>query len=159
MKLQRYLCMGLMLLLPVASAFAADALQDPDISVNPVTLQFPITTMGTSSTPALFTITNNSGSPLSLGTWPWTLAGVNSGEFTLGTTDCGVSINAGASCTVAVSFSPDVATGKGTKSATLLIPYGSGKILTAFLTNNTSPVVEAQRRLPAVLADVSILTP
>lgn len=154
MKLQRYLGMGLMLLLSAAPAFAVDAVQDPDISVTPVVIQFPITTLGTSSTPAIFTITNNSGSALSLGSR--SLSGVNPTEFTLGTTDCGAFLAAGASCTVAASFSPNATTGKGTKSAALLIPYGSGKTLTAFLTNGTSPAVEAQRRMPAVLADVVI---
>lgn len=155
MKLQRYLAMGLMLLISATPAFAVDAVQDPDISVTPVVIQFPITTLGTSSTPALFTITNHSASALSLGTL--SLSGVNPTEFTLGTTDCSASLGALASCTVAVSFSPSSGTaGKGTKSAALLIPYGSGKSLTAFLTNGTSPAVEAQRRMPAVLADVSI---
>jgi hypothetical protein len=79
-----------------------------------------------------------------------TLGGVNPAEFVLGATTCGATLAPAASCTVEVSFKP---ISKGTKNAILQIPYGSGKTLTAFVTNYTSKRVEAQRRLPPVLAN------
>lgn len=143
----------LMLLFPAATALAADAIQDLVISVNPVVLQFPITTLGAGSAPSLFTITNKGGAAISLGAR--TLGGVNASEFAMGSTTCGAFLTAGSSCTVEVSFRPST---KGTKSGTLEIQTGSAvtPVLTAFLTNSTSATVEAQRRMPAVLAALAI---
>lgn len=152
MKLQHCLGVGLlMLLLPTAAALAADAVQDPDISVHQVVQQFPPTILGSSSNPIPFIITNHGAAVLPLG--PIALGGVNPAEFTLGATTCTATLAPAASCTVEVSFKP---VSKGTKNATLQISYGSGKILTAFVTNYTSKLVEAQRRLPPVLADTTI---
>ena len=136
---------------PVAPAYAADAVQDPDISLNRVAQQFPPTLLGNSSNPIPFIITNRGTSTLSLGTIA--LGGVNPSEFSLGTTSCAATLAAGASCSIDVTFTP---LSKGTKNATVLIPYGSGKTLTAFVTSYTSPQVEARHRLPPVLADSSI---
>ena len=151
MKFRHVLGTGFFTLLLPLAALAADALQDPDISVNPVVVQFPATQLGGSSNPVSFIITNHSASTLSLGSM--TLLGVNPAEFTLGTSTCSATLAPAASCSVEVSFSP---VSKGTRSATMQIPYGSGKTLTAFLTNTTSAIVEAQRRVPPVLAAVAI---
>src|SRR5512133_3571534 len=151
MKIRNVLGMGLfILLLPVAS-IAADALQDPDISVQPVVAQFPVTMLGGSSKPVPFIITNHSAGILPLASMA--LGGVNPTEFTMGASSCTATLAPGASCTVEVSFSP---AGRGSKNANLLIPYGSSKTLTAFLTNTTSAVVEAQRRLAPVLSSIVI---
>lgn len=151
MKFRHVLSAGLITLLSPLAAFAVEVLQDPDISVNPVVLQFPVTRLGGSSNPVPVIITNHSAGTLSLGSM--TLGGVNPGEFTQGATTCGPTLASAASCSVEVSFSP---AGKGTKNAVLLIPYGSGKTLSAFLTNTSSAIVEAQRRVPPVLSAVGI---
>jgi len=151
MTLHRHVIAGLCALLFPAAVYSADALPDPDISVNPVVLQFPVTALGGRSNPASVTITNHSAAAIPMGAM--TLAGVNPAEFTIGSSTCGATLASTASCSVEVSFSP---ASKGTKSAALQIPYGSGTMLTAFLTNTTSAIVEAQLRVPPVLSAVAI---
>ena len=91
------------MLLP-AAALAADALQDPDISVHQVVQQFPPTVLGSSSNPTPIIITNHSAVALPLGAM--TLRGVNPAEFALGATTCGATLVPAASCTVEVGFKP-----------------------------------------------------
>ena len=145
--------LGLLLaLLPAVNVLAAQSAQDPDISVTPVVRQFPVTVIGTPSTPAVFTITNRSSGSLSLGTIE--MAGTNPTEFEIASTDCPAALTAGADCTVSVDFKP---ASTGTKSAYLRIPFGSSaKILSAFLTNSAGAVAEAQERMPPVLSAVNI---
>jgi hypothetical protein len=142
----------LLLLLP-APALAANSAQDAEITVSPVVRRFPVTTLNSASSPQTFTITNQGSAALSLGTIA--LAGTDADQFVLESTDCGASLAAGAGCSVAVSFEP---TSQGTKTAWLKIPNGSTAtpVLSAFVTNNSSAVVEAQRRMPPVLTAVTI---
>lgn len=142
----------LITLLCAGTALAAsDSAQDPDISINPVVRQFPVTIIDTNSTPADFTVTNLSSGDLSIGTID--IVGVNADNFVISGENCPVSLVTNSSCTVSVSFKP---TGKGTKSALLRVGYGAGKTLTAYLTNNVDAAVEAQQRMPPVLSSVTI---
>ncbi len=134
---------------------AADSAQDPDLSVSPVMRQYPVTTLSSSSAPALFTIKNTHASQSrSLGTIA--LAGVHSGEFAIGAHSCSLrTLPPGESCSVPVSFAP---LSRGTKNAELRIPSDDAEspVLTAYLTNLISPIVEAQKRMPPVLASSTI---
>lgn len=72
----------------------------------PPTLSVANTLVGTTSPRRTVTVTNASGSPLNITNF------VASGDFAVvgsGTTPCFGTLNAGASCTVAVTFSPSVA--------------------------------------------------
>ena len=71
--------------------------------------------MNVSSASQLVNITNAGGTPVTIS--GITITGTNSNQFTK-TTTCGASLAAGASCTVSVTFSPNVAS-PITKSATL----------------------------------------
>ena len=153
MKLISTVTIGFALLLTAAPAFAVLSAQDTTISVSPVVLHYPPTGIGTNSAPALFTITNSGGTPLSIGTIG--LSGTNASEFVLATNSCPASLAAGGSCTVGVSFAPD---SKGTKGANLLINSNASAtpVLSAYLTNATSAAVAAQHRMPPVLEAISI---
>ena len=145
----------LVLLLVPAVGQAADSAHDADLSVSPVVRQYPVTQLSTTSVAAIFTIKNTHASvSLTLGTI--TLAGANSGEFSIGSHSCSnTTLTAGNSCDVPVSFAPLT---RGSKNAELRIPSDDAEtpVLTAYLTNLISPLVEAQGRMPPVLSANSI---
>jgi hypothetical protein len=85
------------------------------VTVTPTTLTFASRTVGTTSSAQTVTVRN-------VGTTALTIAGVsdtgtNAGDFNE-TNTCGVLLNAGASCTVSVTFRPSA---RGTRTATLQI--------------------------------------
>ena len=127
--------------------------QDPQITVNPVVRQFPVTIIGDNSAPADFTVTNLSAGPLSINTID--ITGVNADNFDIMAHDCPATLGAGSSCTISTSFTP---LGKGTKSALLLIQTSSNLTpnLSAYLTNSAGAAAEAQQRMPPVLTSVTI---
>ena len=138
-------------------AGAATSAQDPDLSVDPVTRLFPATAVGVYSAPLTFTITNKNGTETRQ-LRNLTLSGPNADQFTVQNDNCSgtvLSANSG-TCTVAVRLYPSES---GTKSANLLIPFlrsSATTTLTAFVTNYEAPKDQAQRRMPPVLAAVSI---
>jgi len=101
----------------VASAIGAVALggiaayADSAIAVFPASLTFGSQTVSTSAPAQLVQVTNTGADPL-------TLTVTTSGDFAF-TTTCGSSITSGASCTVAVTFTPTT-TGARTGQLTLL---------------------------------------
>jgi hypothetical protein len=110
----------------VTNAFVAELPLIPTIGISPSTLDFGTVMIGTSSPASYATITNNTGSTVSLGT-P-TITGANPGDFAIGGgagpngPACGASIATGAMCTVGVIFTPSLTTGE---SATLQIVDGT----------------------------------
>jgi hypothetical protein len=72
------------------------------ISVSPATLTFPVTTVGSTSSPVLVTVTNNAGTAQNIA---WA-AGGDFSAVAGGTTPCGGTLKALSACTLSVTFSP-----------------------------------------------------
>ncbi len=85
----------------------------------PASLNFGSQVLGTSGQPALLSLVNSTGGALSLESFNTSVG------FTQ-TNDCGASLDAGASCTVSVTFSPAAA---GTAAGTLSVATATGPIV------------------------------
>jgi hypothetical protein len=79
----------------------------PQAGVSPPTIAFPSTVINFASTPQNVTLTNAGTGPLSISSVA--ITGTNASSFTAAS-GCGISLPAGASCMIAVTFKP-VATG------------------------------------------------
>jgi hypothetical protein len=135
---------------------ATNSAQDADVMVDPVIRYFPVTTFGTESAAAQFTVNNkNTTQAKVLGAI--SLDGAGADQFDLAADTCsGVTLAAGGgSCTFSVKFKP---TGRGDKWANVLIPSNDAEtpILTAFVSNCEVPATEAQRRMPPVLVALTV---
>ena len=154
-KLKRISIVLILLLGSINVAYAVDSSDDADLTVTPVVRQFSVTALGSESAPAIFTIKNNHASATrSLG--EIMLSGVNTDEFIVGVHSCSFkTLQPGESCNVPVIFRP---LRRGTKVAELQIPSDDAEtpVLTAFLTNNVSSIVEAQERMPPTLSSCNI---
>jgi hypothetical protein len=144
----------LALLLWPQLCLAEDSAHDADLSVAPVVRQYPVTQLSTTSAAAIFTI-KNTHAWASLNLLDITLEGTNFDEFSIGGHNCYAPLTAGSSCDVPVSFAPLT---RGSKNAELRIHSDDAEtpVLTAYLTNLISPLVEAQGRMPPVLASNDI---
>ena len=91
----------------------------PGASLNPSSLSFGSTVLGTTAAAQSATLTNTGSSPLTIS------ALAASGDFALGTGTCSTStpIAAGGSCTVAVTFTP---TSSGTRTGVVTISDNAG---------------------------------
>lgn len=98
---------SLSLLLQTTTAFSSGA------------LLFASQDVGTASTPQAVTLTNTSASALQIA--GIVLNGSNPGDYSL-TTTCGASLDAGASCTISVTFTP---TAGGTRTALVSVTDGA----------------------------------
>ena len=87
----------------------------PGVQLSPPSLTFGSQTVGTTSASQAVTLTNNATGTLTINSMTFT--GANSGDFSK-TDNCGASVNAGASCTINVSFKPAAS---GARSASLSI--------------------------------------
>jgi hypothetical protein len=100
------------------------------LGISPADQAFPSTATGSSSSAVVFTVSNN-GQAVS-GTVAAALAGTDAAHFSISQNNCaGVTLGAGASCTVHVTFSP---TGTGGKSASLQVSGSPGGTTSAALT-------------------------
>jgi hypothetical protein len=86
----------------------------------PTSLTFAAQVVGTTSAPQVVTLTNNLTTTLTISSIGFT--GTNSGDFAQ-TNNCGSSVNAGASCTINVTFTPAAS---GTRTATLNVTDNAG---------------------------------
>ena len=144
----------LLVLVPLFTTHAELSVQNYNVSVIPVSREYPVTQLSTDSAPSNFTITNHTTSGISIGNIA--LAGINADEFVIDTHSCAnTTMAAGASCSVPVMFHPLT---RGTKHAELRIETDRSDtpVLTAFLSNSISSVVEARRRMPPVLSSINI---
>ena len=155
MKLWHYLATGLypLLFAPAALAVPPQSAQDSQISITPAVRQFPVTVLGTDSTPARFTVTNLTGAALNI--TGVTLSGTNPTEFHIIDDGCTGTLAGNGSCSITVSFKP---ASQGTKSALLQVASSATATptLTAFLTNSAGAEAEARERMPPVLSAVAI---
>jgi len=90
------------------------------VGVLPNGLTFGAQVVGTTSAPQVVTLTNNLTTTLTISSVGFT--GNNSGDFAQ-TNNCGTSVNAGASCTINVTFTPAAS---GTRTATLNVTDNAG---------------------------------
>jgi hypothetical protein len=87
------------------------------VSLSPSSLTFPSQDVGTTSAPQTITVTNTGGSGLFINSAQ--TRGTNALDFTQVDDECsGVTVAAGATCTVSITFSP---TAGGTRSATFIL--------------------------------------
>jgi len=90
----------------------------PNITVNPTSIDFGSVQVGSSSAPTTVTVTNDGTANLNVGTI--SLGGVNADQFAIQNDNCsGQTLAPGGSATVQVVFSPTLA---GAKTATMAIP-------------------------------------
>lgn len=87
----------------------------PAASLSPATLTFNSQNVGTTSSAQPLTLVNSGNAPLTINSI--TVTGTNAGDFAQ-TSNCGPSVNAGASCTINVTFTPSVT---GTRTASISV--------------------------------------
>ncbi|MFZ0321693.1 MAG: choice-of-anchor D domain-containing protein [Candidatus Sulfotelmatobacter sp.] len=90
------------------------------VGVLPTGLTFGSQVVGTTSAPQTVTLTNNQTTALTISSIGFT--GADSGDFGQ-TNNCGTSVNAGASCTINVTFDPAAS---GSRTATLSVADNAG---------------------------------
>ena len=101
------------------NAFVADLSLVPTISVSPTSLPFGTQLVGATTAPMLVTLTNNTGSAITL-TIPAIITGTNPADFAESAGTCTTSLAAGGTCTIGATFTPAAAQAY---SATLKIAY------------------------------------
>jgi len=112
---------------PDVDANAVSVLLSGTLDLSPTTLNFGNVNVGTTSSPQTVTLTNNGAKALSISSI------ATSASFSQ-TNNCGSSLNAGASCSISVTFSPTAA---GTSNGTLTITdNAAGSPQTVSLTGN-----------------------
>jgi hypothetical protein len=89
----------------------------PAVSVSPATLAFGNQVLGTTSTGESVTITNITGSSVSLS------AAKASGDYSVSSGTCGATLAAGAHCSITVTFKPSIV---GSVSGELTVAYSGG---------------------------------
>lgn len=109
----------------------------PAVTLSPASLNFGNQPVGTSSAPAMATLTNSTANAATI--TGISITGANSGDYSQ-TNNCGTSLGAGASCSMSVTFTPTAA---GSRTATLQVTdSGPGSPQTASLTGTgTQPAV------------------
>jgi hypothetical protein len=103
-----------------AGAFTIGSVQlAPAVSVAPSSGSFGTVTTGTTSSATTFTVTNSGLDTLTFGAGAATITGTNASDFAVTTDTCsGSSVAIGATCSVAVAFTPGAA---GARSASLVL--------------------------------------
>ena len=76
----------------------------PEFTVAPPSLNFSTTQPGSTSAPQTLTVTNSGGAPMAA--IAFQITGSGASAFSAGTTTCGAVLDAGAACTVQVTFTP-----------------------------------------------------
>jgi hypothetical protein len=88
----------------------------PKVTLSPTSVVFAGTAVGASSAAATVTLTNSGTATLNLTSVA--VGGTNAADFVKGTSTCGTTLAAGASCTTPVTFRPTLA---GARSGTLVV--------------------------------------
>jgi FG-GAP-like repeat/Cep192 domain 4/Protein of unknown function (DUF1573) len=107
------------------------------LTPSPSRLNFGATNVGTTSAAVTTTLINTGNASLTL--TGISIAGVDAGDFSVSSNNCGSSLNAGSSCSVSVTFTPSVG---GARTASLAISDsapGSPQLVT-LVGNGTAPV-------------------
>ena len=88
----------------------------PKVTLSPTSAVFPSTAVGASSAGTTVTLTNSGTATLNLTSVA--VGGTNAADFVKGTSTCGATLAAGASCTTPVTFRPTLA---GARAGTLVV--------------------------------------
>jgi hypothetical protein len=117
----------------------------PSLSVTPTSVSFGVVLVGRTSPTETLTFTNNGANPDTLGSI--VLGGVNAADFPVSADQCsGMTLAAGASCTVNVAFAPTVADYEGgnitlgDENGMVFVPLQGLGVVEAVLTATPSPV-------------------
>jgi hypothetical protein len=94
----------------VQVAVSGTGLLPASLVLNPATLNFPGTGIGTSSAAQTVTVSNPGGAALS--GLSYAISGTAAGDFAESSSNCTQTLAAGSSCSVAVNFKPTVAGGR-----------------------------------------------
>lgn len=95
----------------------------PNLSLSTASLNFKSVTEGTNSAPRRVTLTNGSSSPITIAGSG--ISGPNAGDFSDDTSACPSVLEAGATCTISVTFSPTQSAGTE-ESATVTFVDNAG---------------------------------
>jgi hypothetical protein len=104
---------------------------DPAVTMSPTTYTFPNQAVGTVSAPELLTLTNTGTAPLTITSI--TVGGGNAGDFAE-TNPCGLTVAAGADCTISVTFDPQKT---GNRSGKITVAGNSSPANTVLTLNGT----------------------
>ncbi len=102
-------------------------------TLKPATLSWGIIAIGSTSQPKTATLTNTGSTTLTISSV--SVTGTESAEFPISAKTCGLSLAAGATCTISVEFKP---TAEGTQSATLSVVDGAGTQTSALSGSGTA---------------------
>jgi hypothetical protein len=106
------------------TALGGQVLAPAALSISPSAQDFGAVTMGSSTSPITFTVTNTGG--LATAALQVTMNGTNFGDFVVSSDNCtGKTVSAGATCTFVVTFSPPAGGAAGGRSATATVTDGS----------------------------------
>ena len=100
---------------PQTVALSGTGLAVPVLTLNPSSLTFPATAVGSASEGQTITLSNSSATPVTIDAIG--LAGTDPGDF-IAVNSCGATLASGAKCTVYVAFAPTVT---GARTATLSV--------------------------------------
>ena len=92
----------------------------PAMTASPTSLNFGERLVGTSGTSQTVTVKNTGSAPMTVS--GASVGGTNASDFSVVSGSCGSSVAAGASCSIAVNFTPSAA---GTRSASLSISHNA----------------------------------
>jgi hypothetical protein len=109
----------------IATALSGSGVSAPKPILSSGAVNFGVVTVGASSTPQSIVFTNSGGSALS--GISISLSGANPPDF-IATNSCGITLGAGATCTISVTFHP---TATGSRSANLNTAYTGGSLTTS----------------------------
>ncbi len=99
----------------LTATFSLTNVTTPQISVNPSTLPFGNQNVNSTSSPQTITVSNASSGAVSITSI--SITGANTADFSQSNT-CGTSIDAGSSCTISITFTPQAS---GPRSASLIV--------------------------------------
>ena len=104
------------------------------VVLTPITLAFPATNVGASSSAQSLTVSNTGGTNTTLQTPAIT------GDFTIAANTCGPSLGPGVGCTLAIVFAP---TATGTRSGTLTVVDGAGTQVASISGMGVNPATDS----------------
>lgn len=112
----------------------------PGFSVSPTSYTYALTAFGSTKVQS-FTVTNTGTTPLTVSTA--TLSGTNANQFSVSQGTCASAVAAGATCSLTATFAPTLASGAGSKTATLTIPNDAGSPVTVALNGTSAAALAA----------------
>lgn len=134
-------------------SLSGTGVQPPALGVNPASLTFPSQQPFVASAPQTVTVTNTGGAALA--GLSMQITGSAAGSFSISTSSCGATLAAGASCVVAVAFTPATT---GGSAATLNISSSSpGVVAVNVGLGGTSQTASGLNVGPAMLSFGAVL--